>query len=330
MEQYRVVFSADENFVNYLGVVIQSVLDNTNPDKKYIISVLSDNLSDKSYEFLNSFNRDNFKIEIYNVKEDIKRLNITGLHPSMHWSLATYYRILIPFLFKNDKKVLYLDCDMIVLDDIAKLFDIDLQGAKIAAVSDYDVDYYKEKRILYMQNELKLQNYKTYFNAGLVLFNIEAINKDEYLKEFLNYSKKNYLFADQDILNMIFENNVKLLPKEWNVQYHVIFPELKSHYNMKLDKPKVIHYTTDKKPWNSPEYPMCYYWWQYARKISCYEEIIYKNNVVDIALALSCPIKFMYKTSKILSGITFGKTKEFFKTKNKQLKRYIEIIRRTK
>ncbi|MDO5437257.1 MAG: glycosyltransferase, partial [bacterium] len=172
-ENYRVVFSIDDNFANYLGVTIQSLIDNSDKNKNYTVSILYDKLSEKSIENLLLLEESNVKIEFYNVCEYLEKLNIEGLDASMHWSVATYYRILIPFLFKDDKKVLYMDCDTVILDDVSKIFEVDLKGAEIAAVFDYDSVCYDKNRIKYIQNKLKLTDYKKYFNAVLILFDIE-------------------------------------------------------------------------------------------------------------------------------------------------------------
>lgn len=71
----------------------------------------------------------------------------------MHWSIAAYYRILIPFLFPYDKKVLYLDSDVIALDDVSKIIDVDLENKQIGAVIDYDTECYTKKRIKYFKEK---------------------------------------------------------------------------------------------------------------------------------------------------------------------------------
>lgn len=321
-ENYRVVFSIDDNFANYLGVTIQSLIDNSDKNKNYTVSILYDKLSEKSIENLLLLEESNVKIEFYNVCEYLEKLNIEGLDASMHWSVATYYRILIPFLFKDDKKVLYMDCDTVILDDVSKIFEVDLKRAEIAAVFDYDSVCYDKNRIKYIQDKLKLTDYKKYFNAGLILFDIERIEKQTYLNEFLSNLSKEFLFLDQDILNIIFKDKVKFLEAEWNYQYHILFPEFKKRYDLKLNKPKIIHYTTSNKPWNAPEYPMCGLWWKYARKTPFYEEIIYKNTLRVPIGAIKGLVKCLYSFYKTLSLFAFGKTKQKIKQKIKMLKPY--------
>ena len=326
-EYYRVVFSIDENFVDYLAVTIQSLVENSSANKKYIVSILANSFSARSKRILSSFEKENIKIEFYNVKEKLEELNIEKLRETMHWSVATYYRILIPFLFPNDKKVLYLDCDTVILDDVSKMFECDLEDNSIGAVIDYDTECYTKSRIEYMEEELKLKNYKNYFNAGVILFDIEKIDKNEYLNRFMELMKRKFKFLDQDILNIMFEDKTKLLDLEWNYQYHFVFPKLKRKYNLKTSEPKIIHYTTSTKPWNTPEFILCDLWWQYARKTPSYEAIIYKNASYDVIVALQDPIRFLYRFYKIVNLFVFGKVKSRVKGKIRKIKPCYDKLR---
>lgn len=324
-EYYRVVFSIDENFVDYLAVTIQSLVENSAPHKKYILSILANGFSDRAKRILSSFEKENIQIEFYNVKENLEELNIKTLKEDLHWSIATYYRILIPFLFPNDKKVLYLDCDTIILDDVANLIDSDLENKAVGAILDYDSECYTKKRIKYINEEMKLADYKKYFNAGVMVFDVEKIEKDQYMKQFLELMQRKFLYLDQDILNIVFENNVKFLNLEWNYQYHFVFPQFKKLYNLKVNEPKIIHYTTSTKPWNTPEYILCDYWWKYARKTPNYETIIYKNTSYDLIKGLKDPISFLYRFYKIISLFTFNK--KAIKNKIKKIKPYYDKLR---
>ena len=324
-EYYRIVFSTDENFVNYLAVCIQSLIENSNKNKKYIISILAKGFSENSKRILSHFECENVKIELYDVKEKLKELNITGLKEDLHWSIAAYYRILIPFLFPYDKKVLYLDSDVIALDDVSKIIDVDLENKQIGAVIDYDTECYTKKRIKYFKEKMNFKDYKKYFNSGVIVFDVQKIEKEKYLKQFLDLLKMGYTFLDQDILNVIFEENVKFLNLEWNYQYHFVFPQFKKLYNLSVGEPKIIHYTTAFKPWNTPENVLCDLWWKYARKTPSYEAIIYKNTSYDLIKVLKTPISFMYRFYKIIFPFSFDK--KGLKKKIKLIKTFYDKLR---
>ena len=296
---YRIVFAADEKFFDYLAVTIQSVIEFSDPAKNYIVSILADNFSNRAKGLFYDLGCKNVKIELVEIQNEFEKIGVSGLGLNLHWSSATYYRILIPFLFEG--KILYVDSDTIIQDDISKIFDLDLGENEIGAVIDFDTECYKKKRIEYIKRELKMPDYKKYFNAGVILFNLDKINKETYLKEFLELSKRKFEFLDQDILNIIFKNKVQYLPCDWNFQYHILFKGQEKNYSIKAERPKIIHYTTNKKPWNSPDFELSEKWWQIARKTSVYEKIIYEETLFKPMKAFSGFVFALYNFNKIFA-----------------------------
>lgn len=87
-----------------------------------------------------------------------------------YYSNATYYRILIPNLYPQYEKVLYLDSDIIILDDIAKLYNVNINNYLIGAVSERWFRNYTEFKG-YGEKVIGLKSYKKYINAGIMLMN---------------------------------------------------------------------------------------------------------------------------------------------------------------
>src|SRR5690606_4045575 len=98
-----------------------------------------------------------------------------------------------------------------------------------------------------------------YFQAGVMIFDIQKILKDQKEKELINHlGSFRYWFVDQDILNKDFYNYVHYLPMKWNV-YHgngnfmSIFPKLDSkiysEYLAARKQPCILHFAGDQKPW---------------------------------------------------------------------------------
>ena len=124
-------------------------------------------------------------------------------------------------IFTNYQKVLYLDSDIIVNQDIKKIFDISFDNNEIIAVKDsissvLHIDKNKD-RLNHITNILKISEPERYFNSGLILFNLAKIDKQDYIDR-LNKAKQisTLLFPDQDILNKIFEKRTKLIHESWN------------------------------------------------------------------------------------------------------------------
>jgi lipopolysaccharide biosynthesis glycosyltransferase len=230
----KVVFASNQNYFEYLITAAHSVIRNSTNPKKIQIYVIDCGLTKKQKKELL---KKNYKIININYKKYMKLKQISYL------GYSTYCRIEIPNIFPKEK-ILYLDCDVLILGDIEKVFNIDLRNKTIAAVKDYDLSLLNKGRI---------------FNAGVMLINCKQWNKREYTKKFFKWHSQNYekiLLADQCVLNGILENDWKELPLEWNRQRILLeypckmFRLSKEDYLSLKEKPKIIHFTGRFKPTN--------------------------------------------------------------------------------
>ena len=219
-----------------------------------------------------------------------------NLLTTYHWSVEMYYRIIIPLVMRDYEKVLYTDADIIFNEDISGIFNISFDDKELLAVSDlFNLVSHLESRKLrkqYIEEVLELGQSYTYFNSGVLMFNISAIETERYIEKMKKafdkleiMSKAKIMFyPDQDILNFIFNGKVKLIAQEWNLQYHLpvvnknLLPDLNKdkleEYLSGFQSPKIIHYTSHIKPWNEPENDLAEVFWKYARTTVFYEEII--------------------------------------------------------
>jgi lipopolysaccharide biosynthesis glycosyltransferase len=150
---------------------------------------------------------------------------------------STYYRVLIPgLLSKNIKKVLYLDCDTIVENDLTGLFSMDLSKNALAAVED-TVTVKSDFKML--KKRLKIPINKSYFNDGVMMLNLEYMRKNNSSQKIMSFLKKNtekIVMHEQDGLNAILFNNWIKLPETYNytINFDLIFP--------KNINPKIVHF----------------------------------------------------------------------------------------
>lgn len=311
-----IIFSADQNYVPYLAVSIQSIFDHADDRYNYDILVFDDGITDYQKTMLAGMAKANCSIRYINVRDLLKDFDTTLFQARGIWSVATFYRLFIPEIMPDYQKVLYLDCDILVRDSLVDIFNLDLGNSQIACVYDC-IRYMKQKnRIKDCEQTLGLKDYRLYFNAGVIMFNLQKIDGREFKERFLAILTAYTLpFLDQDILNIIFEGKCYFLPPEWNYQYHILLgnidlkeiPEL----NTADKNPKIIHYTAC-KPWSHPELPHVAEWWSIARRLAFYEEIIFKNTKISSQLLCNL-IKYKrlavkYRLYKVLRNITFGET----------------------
>lgn len=103
-----------------------------------------------------------------------------------YYAVETNYRLLLfSELFQNYRRILYLDCDIIVTGDVGELFDVDLEGKSAAGVEDVGFRWlaYTKRAIFLDHKPYNVLNYCTdvlgmkdpgsYVNAGVLLFDLE-------------------------------------------------------------------------------------------------------------------------------------------------------------
>ena len=129
------------------------------------------------------------------------------------FTIATFYRILIPFVFPSDVgKAIYLDSDLVVTLDINELWQIDIGNKSLGVVWSSQISLW---------GVVKEENY---FNAGVLLMNLEALRGEEETvrsgMKFFAENPQHVKWLDQDLLNYSFEGKTAKLPLKFNWQVH--------------------------------------------------------------------------------------------------------------
>lgn len=346
-----IVYCCDNKYIDYLIVSIHSLISNFNFDgcKKLNIFVLESDITLENKSKVESLSGENIHITFVSVNHFLQNfLPISNLKVSQHWSIALYYRLLIPVIFKEYSNILYLDTDTIVNSDISDLFDIDFATNKIAVVTDTVAPifpFYPDRYEQIIKNGLKVPD--KYFNSGVILFNIKNINIEEYLSALREVLEKPLEFYDQDALNIIFQNKALYLDMKYNLQICFlgwksemekldVNPQFKNQLLSASKNPKIIHFIGPWKPWSFLDVYGSHFFWKYARSSIVYENLIFSNfkeNTIpkeDIyALSNLNKITIKYKFYSFLSKILLNKNKHLLSRKLKY-KKMLSIISKYK
>ncbi len=284
-----ITFSSSDYFVPYLAITIESLLANGNKNINYDLIVFNKDISEQSKHMLEKVcSQDNVSIRFINVEKIFKKLN---LYTPGHVTIETYFRLVIPIFMRDYDKILFLDSDLLIQDDIKKLYDIDITNYAVAAAVECLMSallgIYGKDAVKYMYDKLHLKNADYYFQAGVMLMNIKYFNNNNCSKKLLNMvSNFNYNIVDQDALNELLNDKIMWLSNEWNyppLQKHMIkanyienMSEPVRNMYLSVKKPKILHFADFEKPWFYPTEAYADIWWQHARKSIFYEEIIKK------------------------------------------------------
>lgn len=262
----NICMSFDDNYLAPALTAIKSLLQHTQSHVDFYIlcdkrlSSCSKNVIEKNIPSHSN---------IYFIEVTPGVLNWLPLNRS-YISINTYYRLLIHELI-DVEKIIYLDSDIIVADDIEKLWNIDINGFCMAGVLD-------EGGIM-QARRLKLGADSDYINAGVIVFNLKRI-KEKYINPLKNYLEAFYynrqliILQDQDILNIVFKNDLLVLPLKWNVNGRIFeVNDLDHKYTdqdieVALSGLGIIHYTDRKKPWKfHATHPLKNLYWHYRIQV---------------------------------------------------------------
>ena len=283
-----IVYATNELYIPYLAVSIQSILENSNNNNNFNIYILHTSVSIETQKKVEHLQSTRLKINFINVLKYIS-CNKKQLKTKLHFTEEMYYRFLIPQLFKNQKKILYVDVDLVFNSNPQIFFDIDIEKFYLAATNDIGVLNKQSVFNSYVSSlNIKPTNY---FNSGMLIMNIPKLNQMNFYQQFLNIinQEKDFWFPDQDIMNIICKNNVLLLNYQYNFQWAPYLNDIhKNNYPQKnyndyitaSNNPHIVHFTGSIKPWKYPQNILASNFWKYARRSPFYEEILYINSPV--------------------------------------------------
>lgn len=191
-------------------------------------------------------------IHFYNIDEAyLDKFNLAMNGPK-HINVAAYIRLFTPEILSDDiDKILYLDCDLIVVDDLSELWNTDINAYAVAGVVDapnFRLDTFRR---------LKYSNEYSYINSGVLLINLKYWRNNNILAKLMKYAtdnSANIIYHDQDVINGVLYNAMLLLPVKNNMHHSFYLREWAAYeYHSEImearNSPVIIHFSTGNKPW---------------------------------------------------------------------------------
>ena len=270
---YHICFSLDENYSEQLSVAITSLLLNSDEDESFSFYVLNEKMSEINRKKILALKKTkDFEINFIDVDANafidfpIPRNRWTECKESTI-SRPAYFKYLIANQLSHLDKVLYLDCDILVINTLKELYNIDIGENYAAMVQDVE----NEK----LSKTFQLSNY---FNTGVMLINLKKWREEKINDRLMQATYDNIdsiLFADQDIFNIVFENKIMKLPKRWNYQFFLCNKEDNISLYQNVHNYNIIHFAGKNKPWNQPYNSVIF-----DEYYSILEKTPFKNNLL--------------------------------------------------
>ncbi|MEG1401663.1 MULTISPECIES: glycosyltransferase family 8 protein [Bacteroides] len=248
MESKNIVCGIDDNYYQHCAVMLVSLFV-TNKDHFtiYVYSLQVKNEHKKKLEELvHSYGNKIVFIEI-----DPALINSFPIKQADYLSLATYLRLFIPQTLPSTiSKALYVDSDIVFNGDISDLYSLDLSQYSLAGIEDAPNRH--PLRLGYDESE-------SYFNAGLVLLNIDYLRSIDFTNIALDYIANNYQkieLHDQDVMNALLHGTVLFIDISWNMldcffnKKPLIPVKYLNNLAIRQKSAKVIHFSGPLKPWH--------------------------------------------------------------------------------
>ncbi len=258
-------FACDNGYIPFLAVTLLSIKEHASKNRVYDVKILNTGICEEyKNKITDSLADEKFIISFPDISDSVKKIN-KELHTRDYYSKATYFRLFIPKLYKKMTRALYLDCDIVLLDDVAKLYDTNLGDNLVGAVADgfvASVDRLHD----YVTERVGVKSWQSYFNAGVLLMNLSAMRNFNFEEKFtaLLSEVKFDVAQDQDYLNAICGNRRTVIGSEWNCM---------PGFSSDSGKAKLIHYNLDSKPWHKDNVEFSDCFWNYADRCCFADEI---------------------------------------------------------
>ena len=263
-KEIPIFFAVDDGYCPFLAVAIQSLIDNASAEYTYLIKILNTDISEENKRKIGKYERENVDIEFVDLNYYIQKVK-DKLYTRDYYSKTTYFRLFLPNLYPQYDKVLYLDSDIVILDDIAKLYNTDMGDNLVAAAPD---DVIQSMPVFQDYVEKVVADSRRYFNAGILLMNLHELRRFKFQEKFV-YLLDKIKFAvaqDQDYLNRLCKGRVKLLDRTWD---RMPIPDPK----IKTEDVKLVHYNLAFKPWHFEDILYKEFFWMYAQETEYFEDI---------------------------------------------------------
>lgn len=264
----KILLTFNDGYAPHAAVVIESVIRNASNKVSFIIMYFENELTSTTQSILKKHFEDRVhSIEFYSVDNSYKQM-FDGIQYSQALTMNTFLRLLASEILKEEI-ILYLDSDLIVVDDIYDLMKTANLSYSVNAVAEHYPSFKikelqvknikKEREILSFRQEefqyirkkyLKMSDNSPYFNAGVMVMNLKLWREQKLFDKILFFLKSypKLHSGDQDALNGVINGNFYMLPLWWNVHPYVYnLNECTSKFSIDelkhaVEKPSIIHF----------------------------------------------------------------------------------------
>jgi lipopolysaccharide biosynthesis glycosyltransferase len=243
------VFSIDNRFVHHLAAALNSIIENNQTPLQIVI--FGFDLAEDNRKVLQNYQKGSIeKVTLIDVEED----TFTNLHSTPQFTRAAYGRFLAPGFVSPKDSLLYLDADVIILQDLGEIFDTDLLDYPVGGISNIDQNA--------LATLLGEDQKGGYLDSGFLLFNVKKWQEENLSKEIVEkILNLGHLWSTPDNhgLNAVLKGNFLHFPRFFSYQTHYYFTFPQTREESK--KAVILQFAGPVKPdsYLSSDYFKCQY-----------------------------------------------------------------------
>lgn len=241
--QINILMSVNKKFLEHIEELIYSLVYYSSKNLRIYLMYVESELTNEDLEYIKEFVAKTQKATVEPIKFDVHQLEgmpVTDNEGSF-FGMEAYSRLFCAFKLPEEvERILYLDADMICTGDINELYNIEFDDKIWVAAPDNGI---QEKDL----NRLELPLDYKYINSGMLLINLKKLKAnytEKFIVEKIRENKDVLIYPDQDFINKIFKDEIKVVSDKYNL----IAKDIR-YKNLK-EKPLIIHYAGSIKPWH--------------------------------------------------------------------------------
>ena len=282
LKKYKIpiAYSLDNNYVYPTLVSLTSLIETKNYKTFYdIYLMISNNFTLKNKKKLKSIEQK------YRRKCSIKFINMTNLFTNLKKGpISQYYRLALHEKLPDMDKIIYLDGDTLIFEDLKEMYDLNMKGKYILGFID---------NIYYALESFGIRN-AIVINSGVLLMDLNALRKyntTDKFNDFIKLLNNSIDQGDQTLINVVLQKHISTLPpkygmwgfeNEYFAKEHnkIQKPWLRYRYKEFIEAfnhPAILHYT-GAKPFRDKKAVYYSLWWEYAKKTGFFNEIYNYSN----------------------------------------------------
>ena len=233
----HILYATDKNYCELCAVSLYSLLSHLS--EKVVIHIIESSLEERKDDLRKIADQFGCDIDFIPIEDISKRLVDAGI-PPYRGGYSPYARFFISD-YVSEGRVLYLDCDTLIKEDLSSLIHFDLKGNPLGAVIDQSTSY--------VNVLIGHKQHDKYYNSGILLFDMEKCREQNVPEKFLQAVKtidlsNTFLGADQEIMNVAFFNQFATLPVSANMMFTCRFFKPKQIYSVST-KSESDYYTEE-------------------------------------------------------------------------------------